>query len=558
MRIRVLGIILLVFLMTGLSIQAQGGVLNYGDNTVGSLTATSPLNLFSFSGTSGDRITIVVIGITPGFDPAISLLSPTQQQLATNDNDPTSPGSTDARITVSLMDTGIHTILVNSVTASSGDYLIRLFGQPAIEATDVSESEVVTSTSGETQVFSINASPDGPLMVTVSTTTPDLLLVVRLFDPTGQSIAVSSGSDNTLNIPAGDGVYIIEVSPVDPDIVGYVYVGINSIDQTPPPPPPTPPPPASTEEVEAPSGLCMVSAPAGVFVNVRSGPTTDFAVVYSLEPNGSLEVTGAYQGWYRVNTPDVGTGWVFGGVVTTDGSCDAVPVVSGDDVPSDPAQPQQATPTYTATTDSQPLQATPTYTNTIQPLQATATTETGQATATYTATLEGQQPTATQPQQATATSTASYTPTIVPEQATATYTPSYTPTTPPPPQIAPEDARFNNPLNIPLDSTASVLDFVSYPGGDTEDRVRWDITGMNPNSSLSGGQARLVISVTCFGENTDQVQFFTGGQTYTCGQTIVDQEVTNDSRTGSVTITAVGGDGTYVQWVLTGTATRTN
>ena len=81
---------------------------------------------------------------------------------------------------------------------------------------------------------------------------------------------------------------------------------------------------------------------------------------------------------------------------------------------------------------------------------------------------------------------------------------------------------------------------------------------MNPNSSLSGGRARLIIAVSCFGTGTQDIQFFTGGQTYNCGQTIVDQEVTYDSRTGQVTITAVGGQGTYVQWVLTGTATRTN
>ena len=75
---------------------------------------------------------------------------------------------------------------------------------------------------------------------------------------------------------------------------------------------------------------------------------------------------------------------------------------------------------------------------------------------------------------------------------------------------------------------------------------------------LSGGRARLVIAVSCFGEGIDNIQVFTGGQTYTCGQTIVDREVTYDSRTGQVTITAVGGQGTYVQWVLTGTATRVN
>ncbi len=82
--------------------------------------------------------------------------------------------------------------------------------------------------------------------------------------------------------------------------------------------------------------------------------------------------------------------------------------------------------------------------------------------------------------------------------------------------------------------------------------------GMNPNAALSGGRARLIIAVSCFGTGTQNIEFFTGGQTYACGQTIVDREVTYDSRTGQVTITAVSGENTYVQWVLTGTATRVN
>ena len=140
-------------------------------------------------------------------------------------------------------------------------------------------------------------------------------------------------------------------------------------------------------------------------------------------------------------------------------------------------------------------------------------------------------------------------------------TPTRTPTSTPSGQIAPEDAPFNNPLDIPLDNTVSVLDFVFCPLGDTEDRVRWDITGMNPNSSLPGGRARLTIQASCFGQGTEHIQFFTGGQTYTCGQSVVDMEVAFASKMGSVTITAVGYDGvtnTYVQWVLTGTAIRVN
>jgi hypothetical protein len=103
-----------------------------------------------------------------------------------------------------------------------------------------------------------------------------------------------------------------------------------------------------------------------------------------------------------------------------------------------------------------------------------------------------------------------------------------------------------------------VTDFVSYPGGDTEDRVRFDVTGMNPNSALSGGRARLILSVSCFGTGTQNLSFFTSGDTFSCGQTIADREVTYDSRTGQVTITAESGTNTYVQWVLTGTATRVN
>jgi hypothetical protein len=79
---------------------------------------------------------------------------------------------------------------------------------------------------------------------------------------------------------------------------------------------------------------------------------------------------------------------------------------------------------------------------------------------------------------------------------------------------------------------------------------------MNNNPSLPGGRARLIISASCFGTGTENLQFSTGGQTFSCGQTLVDQEVTADSDTGTITIAAVGGQCTYVQWVLTGTATR--
>ena len=51
---------------------------------------------------------------------------------------------------------------------------------------------------------------------------------------------------------------------------------------------------------------------------------------------------------------------------------------------------------------------------------------------------------------------------------------------------------------FPLDNTVSVLDFVSYPRGNGEDRARSDISGMNLNAALSGGRAQLVIAASCW------------------------------------------------------------
>lgn len=301
---------------------------------------------------------------------------------------------------------------------------------------------------------------------------------------------------------------------------------------------------------------------------VRDGPGPDYAALGQLEMAQQAIATGQLVdgSWWQIDY-EGGMGWVSAPYTYPGEGCDALLIVEAPagggatTTTTLTATTGGPTPTYTYTPGGPTV--TPTYTATVT---ATATqtytpggptvTPTYTYTPTYTPTTTNT-PTATRTGP-TATYTPSYTPTATLAGPTATYTPSYTPTTQPAAQVAPADANFNAPLTIPLDNTASVIDFVSYPGGDTEDRVRWDITGMNPNSALSGGRAQLTISASCFGSGIENVQFFTGGQTFSCGQTIVDQEVTADSRTGQVTITAVGGSGTYVQWVLTGTATRVN
>ena len=441
MRIRsfALSCVLIFALFVGAFATQAQTVLTYGQGVVGSVSAQAPIAFYSFQGQANDSVTIQVLGLTSGLKPAISLNSPTGQQLGTSNLDPTNVLADSARLTERLPQAGLYTIIVLSPTGVLGDYAIRLDG---VATTQESQPDTSGNSSGQVNtgaslfVYSMPAL-NVPQIATVSTDAAGVNFTVAVTAPTGQQIGLLSGNSQQpaiTTLPAGTGTYTLEVT---------------------------------------------ISAQTQATINLNVAPLGE-----------------------------------------------APPVTN------DPVIPPTATVPPAAPTEAEQA---PPPTQQQQPPPPTATVE--------------------QQQQPTATFTPSYTPTT---PATATFTPSYTPTTPPAAQEAPADARFNNPLNIQLDSTVSVLDFVSYPGGDTEDRVAWDIIGMNNNSSLSGGRARLVISVSCFGTNTDQVQFFTGGQTYACGQTIVDREVTAGNKTGSVVITAVGGEGTYVQWVLTGTATRTN
>ncbi|MBZ0293811.1 MAG: SH3 domain-containing protein [Anaerolineae bacterium] len=539
-------ILLLVFILSG-TVQAQGNTLTYGSAVIGSLSSQAPLAFFTFSGNEGDQVTIRVIALDSNLDPNISMNSPTQQQLAINDNDPFVSGTTDARIDIRLPATGVYTILVGS-NGSAGDFVVRLDGRPEEDSAPLEGSPVENAVTAQPITYSFIASPDSPLVLTLTTETSGFDFRALVQNSSGQIIAILFGGEGnpaTFSVPVGDESYQVEIASMNPQITGNITASLALSGPAAVPPPAEteePAPPVETEEPEAPvtteepAATCVVRTPDSDNRNVRSGPGTDFNIVGQVQPGQSLKVVGVSGDWYLIELAEGGQGWVRNDVVSIEGPCDNLPVITDDGG----FEPVTATPTALS-------EATATAT------PSPAADEVQPATMTFT-------PSPTTAQQPTATFTPSYTPTstATQPQAIATFTPSYTPTTPPAAQVAPEDARFNNPLNLALDTTGSVTDFVSYPGGDREDRVRWDITGMNQNASLSGGRARLILAVSCFGNNIDQIQFFTGGQTFSCGQTIVDREVTADSRTGSVVITAVGGTGTYVQWVLTGTATRIN
>lgn len=496
-RAKLLTLVAAVVAMFAMMLPASAQTtLVYGSGATGTFSAQAPLAFYAFQGQANDLVSILVLGLTPGMQPSISLNSPTQQQLANSAVDPFGVGSSSARLSAQLPSDGIYTVIVAASNGVVGDYAIRLDGSP-MSAESTVDPDTTTSSpivaAGNT-VFNIVGNPDNSQVATLSTVTPQFSFSALLQNEAGATLAVFSGSDVQpafITLPASNGTFKIIVN--------------------------------STTGTDGEVSLSLGTGPSAPSSDVSTPDSSGDNTV--VEPEVTEEVT-----------PE-------------DSSSSSEESTS--DSSSSPTPTQQpgvsSTATFTPTAQQQQqVNATATYTPTAQQQQQV------NPTATYTPSYT---PTTQQQVNPTATYTPSYTPTT--QAPTATYTPSYTPTTPPAPQEAPEDQR-SYAFNMQLDTTSSITEFVSYPGGDVEDRVVYDVRGMNPNVAFSGGRARLIVAVSCFGTNTDQVQFFTNGQTYTCGQTIIDKEVTFDSNNGSVVITAIGGNGTYVQWVLTGTVTRIN
>lgn len=529
-------------------VSAQEGSIAYDTAIFGSTNAQTPIVIHTFSGSAGDVIHINVTGLSPGFSPLLTLLSPTQQQLALAGADDADPAR--AAVSRRLTETGLHSLLISSASGTPGDFVLQLGARPALPSATLApgSSTLADFPAGAgAQLYSFFADPNAPTQLTISAQPETFPFVGEIYNEQGEIIGqIGAGIQSAVLIfEAGDGFYEVLLTPSDPAAAGGVLLILGAGSAPAAPAAPTtaaPAAPVSTQEVTSGGGACAIFA--GGRVNVRSGPGTSYNVIGQINAGTTLAVTGVNPtgDWYQVDYSGQ-AGWVSLTVVQVSGACGGLPVVQNGQAPGLTATTTTTT-TVTVTATGTQFTATPSATYT--------STQPGGPTATYTSTQPGA-PTATYTYTPTYTVTAQAD--LVPTF-TATHTPTATSTATVAVPTAPPDANYV--LNVALDSTASSTDFVSYPGGDTEDRLRWDVIGMNPNSALSGGRARLVIAASCFGTGTQYVQFSTGGATYTCGQTIVDREITYDQRTGSALITAFGGSNTYVQWVLTITVTRIN
>jgi uncharacterized protein YraI len=459
-------------------VMAQGGIITYGETRTEALSAEAPQVLYALNGNAGEVVTVYVIGGTDAFQPSLTVLGPTGQ-LAFSAGDALSPIPNDARTTVRLPQTGGYSILVGSANAGFGSYTIAVrLTTPGI-STQLGAEPVVLNIppGGQSQTFTIPVSPNANTPITIASSTPNFIYSLQISAPDGRIVLSVDGALPSINVvlPASTEPYMIVVKASNATDSGTLTVSQSGAV------PATVPvttdgsaaAPVATEEVGAdgapPSDQCSVIAgPGGV--NIRSGPGTAYGVIGGLAPNAYLVVNGQNNGWYTGPT-NFGTGWVAGSVVTLSGPCNNLPLVNAPALPTATSAPV-ATATTAPTTES---------------TNPTATTQTNNPTPTYT-------PTAT-------------------EDA----------------QIAVIDNDHN--MTADRDSGGQFTNDVSYPNGDTSDRVRLTIS--NLTNQTPNNYREMSILVTCFGEGAESLTWGTGGPSSPtakkCNEALPTQH-TNDSN----------------------------
>lgn len=492
MRIGRVLILLGILLGVVTTTYAQQPPLTYGSGATSQVNAAAPLVVFTFTGEVGDLVTVRVLSLSADFSPTLSVNSPIGQQIAFTTTDVTSSGSGSVRADIVLPQSGTYTMQVGSSDGSQGQFAIHLNGVPTQNAPTLQTSVQLDFASGPSpQVVTFAASPSSPL----SLQAPGAEVLVHSAD----GVLVGAATANTsVTVPPGDATYYAVVSsegtaPVQVAITGGTSATVPDTSQ----PVPTAAPQVPTTAPPADTAACTITTGA-TGTNLRAGPGTNYDIIIGLPPNSAYPVTGQNGGWYTIDYNGQ-TGWLFGGVTTLSGSCSGlttVPAPAG-------AAPAPTEAPSTPTLPPQPTQPQPTS----QPTQPQPTT----------------QPADTQP---APTMTATHTPTEVTAQT-----------------APPDDAYFVD-INI-KGGQATHSDAVSYPNGDTEDEVFWNISGFD--SVTQSGDLQIIIS--CDGEGLSNVVFTMANATYSCGD-VIDRFVTDDSDSGLIRVTATGGSDIYVTYTI--------
>lgn len=508
------GVMLLPFAATS-TLAQDGQPIQYGDNLPGNVTGPEG-QWFIFEGQAGEVADIQVLGFGE-FLPTVMLQDGAGTILAVENNLET---LTTIRLNYALTVSGTFYIRVNGVKNATGQFAISLtkgtreLPPPQLLSLDTIISGTVSSASSPA-VYSFNTNPDNVTQLQIEARSDGYNPVVSILNINGD-IIFSVNNPQILGItltfaPGNEAFQVVVEQGVYPEAANFdVALALGSLVSSSGGQPASTPEPSDNGTNTSGSGLGSTTPPAGCAitpannsVNIRQGGSTDHPIVGRLDPGYYLSVTGynsANGGWYEVTLPNNVAGWMGGSVTQRVGDCSNLPTKN---FPAAPAT--QPTPPPVATTPSTGATATPT------------TQTDSSVTATITPT-----PTATAPSAQTA-----------------------------PPD---SDPRYNFELNFKNNETRTISDTISYPDGDTTDRVTYRVTGFDSVTF----SATSTITLVCTGPGSEnaRVRFGTGGGSVPCNGATSSFQHGEFTATGQFTVFLESGSGAYVTWTAVVTSAR--
>jgi uncharacterized protein YraI len=199
-----------LMVMAALVFAQTGGALSYGAAVVGRLDGASASIVYSFEGSAGDRAWVRLLGMAPGLRPSLTLIAPSQQEVAASGT-----AGPDAEMTAVLPETGTYGILVSG--GGAGEFLLQLTRRDlAVQAEALVPDEprvIDLAASGEIVRLTFTSESDCQASLSVLNVSANGAgFAGRVLDASGHDLARYSASASLLTLPAGAGTVLIELA----------------------------------------------------------------------------------------------------------------------------------------------------------------------------------------------------------------------------------------------------------------------------------------------------------------------------------------------------------
>ncbi len=275
-----------------------------------------------------------MVAVTTGLAPQFTISTSAGGQDVPNPN-----LQDDFKATMSFVQGGTYLVSVSSASGMTGQFVIRISDANSQQP---SQPELPSLAMGQTVNGTLNNGQATTYLLTGSTSS--LVLMVQgnvsaaLQNAAGETLGtLASGLDGgAFFLSAGGGTYQLQLSNNTGVPLAYA-ASLNQLNGQPlgggqPTAVPTaiiatPSATAVPLPVLPSSGACMLATAQSNYVNVRSAPSTNDAIVGQIHSQSTYSVVGrnADSSWYQIDYGG-GTGWVAGYVTRHGGDCFNLPV----------------------------------------------------------------------------------------------------------------------------------------------------------------------------------------------------------------------------------------